>query len=64
MLFAIFRQPDLATQSTVHIYYTVLSMRRARSRLRSPTRSQVRSASAINRAGRLVIYREWRSPEE
>ena len=25
---------------------------------------QVRSASAINRAGRLVIYREWRSPED
>ena len=41
-------------------------MRRARARahLRSPTRSQVRSASAINRAGRLVIYHEWRSPEE
>ena len=41
----------------------VLSMRRAWSRLRSPTRSQVRSASAINRAGRLVIYHEWRSPK-
>ena len=34
-------------------------MRRARLRLRSPRRSQVRSASAINRAGRLVIYHEW-----
>ena len=44
--------------------YTALSMRRAQSRLRSPTRSQVRSASAINRAGRLVIYHEWRSPED
>ena len=38
---------------------SALSMRRARSRLRSPTCSQVRSAST----GRLVIYHEWYSPE-
>ena len=41
---------------------TVLSMRR--SRLRSPTRPQVCSASTINCAGRLVIYHEWRLPED
>ena len=41
-----------------------LSMRQAQLRLRSPTRSRVCSASAINCTGRLVIYHEWRSPED
>ena len=52
---------------SIHLWeltVSALSMRRARWRLRSPRRSQVRSASAINCAGRLAIYREWRSPED
>ena len=49
---------------SIRAHFTVLSIRRARSRLRSSTRYQVCSASAINRADRWVVCHILRSPED
>ena len=53
-----YKHMEYACSITAH--FTVLSIRRAR----SPTRTQVCSASAINRANRRVIYHILRSPED